>query len=336
MKQHIKFLVALSVLLAVHAIKVTPQSVSTFDDLLGSPDGYWNGSYSPLGASVTSGNATFRNYYDTAYGGFWASGWAISSMRDSVTPGDGNLYSARPGKGADSSLAYAVGTQGAIIKIGSASALSLKGFYITNSTYSAKSMEQGDGFAKKFGGTTGSEPDWFKLTVRKYLNGVINSDSIEYYLSDYRFSDSTLDYIVNDWRWVDISALGKADSLVFYLTSSDVGQFGMNTPAYFCMDNLIVIDSVVSAKLISTEENSLKLYPNPSAEILNVAFAGNTTDLGEITIYNLSGDIVYKENLSAQGLVRRRISLNNFPVGIYYLKCNMGNVVYEKFFVKGE
>ena len=28
------------------------------------------------------------------------------------------------------------------------------------------------------------------------------------------------------------------DSVQFKLVSSDVGQFGMNTPAYFCLDNV--------------------------------------------------------------------------------------------------
>ncbi|MEZ4953573.1 MAG: DUF4465 domain-containing protein [Saprospiraceae bacterium] len=31
--------------------------------------------------------------------------------------------------------------------------------------------------------------------------------------------------------------LGHVDSL-FTLSSSDAGVFGMNTPAYFCLDNL--------------------------------------------------------------------------------------------------
>ncbi|HMO36139.1 MAG TPA: DUF4465 domain-containing protein, partial [Gemmatales bacterium] len=40
---------------------------------------------------------------------------------------------------------------------------------------------------------------------------------------------------------VDLSGLGAGTSaLTFELTSSDVGPFGMNTPAYFAMDNLVV------------------------------------------------------------------------------------------------
>ena len=59
-----------------------------------------------------------------------------------------------------------------------------------------------------------------------------------FYLADYRSTDSAHDYIVDDWTWVDLSGLGTVDRIEFTLSSSDVGSFGMNTPAYFAMDCL--------------------------------------------------------------------------------------------------
>jgi hypothetical protein len=47
-----------------------------------------------------------------------------------------------------------------------------------------------------------------------------------------------LDYIVSQWTTVDLLALGNASRLTFNLDSSDNGPFGMNTPAYFALDNL--------------------------------------------------------------------------------------------------
>ena len=63
---------------------------------------------------------------------------------------------------------------------------------------------------------------------------------MDFYLADFRFADNALDYVVDSWTWVDLSSLGVVSSLSFSLASSDVGQFGMNTPAYFAMDNLAV------------------------------------------------------------------------------------------------
>ena len=47
-----------------------------------------------------------------------------------------------------------------------------------------------------------------------------------------------LAFLIFSWTTVDLTPLGNARYLLFDLNSSDVGQFGMNTPAYFAMDNL--------------------------------------------------------------------------------------------------
>ena len=104
------------------------------------------------------------------------------------------------------------------------------GFYITNSSYAYNSMTGGDSFAKKFG-----KGDWFKLTVTGYDAAGEVTGTKDYYLADLR--DPSKAYIINDWRYVDLSGLGKVSKLGFELSSTDNGDYGMNTPAYFCFDN---------------------------------------------------------------------------------------------------
>jgi len=118
----------------------------------------------------------------------------------------------------------------------------VQGLYLTNSTYAYLSMLEGDGFAKKFGGASGNDPDFFKVTIRKYLNGELGTDSVEFYLADFRFANNSQDYIVNDWTYVDLTPLGNVDYLEFSLASSDIGTFGINTPTYFCVDNVTTSD----------------------------------------------------------------------------------------------
>ena len=91
-------------------------------------------------------------------------------------------------------------------------------------------MINGDGYAKKFG-----KGDWFKLTITGYDADDQVTGTKEYYLADLR--DEATAYIINDWRYVDLSSLGKVKKLGFELSSSDTGDYGMNTPAYFCFDN---------------------------------------------------------------------------------------------------
>lgn len=104
------------------------------------------------------------------------------------------------------------------------------GFYITNSSYAYTSITNGDGYAKKF-----EKGDWFKLTITGFDADNNETGSKEYYLADLR--DEATAYIINDWRYVDLSGLGKVAKLGFELTSTDNGNYGMNTPAYFCFDN---------------------------------------------------------------------------------------------------
>jgi hypothetical protein len=90
-------------------------------------------------------------------------------------------------------------------------------------------MCNGDGFAKKF-----EKGDWFKLIITGYNNEEVTGTK-EYYLADLR--DEATAYIINDWRYVDLSGLGTVTKLGFELDSSDSGDYGMNTPAYFCFDD---------------------------------------------------------------------------------------------------
>ncbi len=104
------------------------------------------------------------------------------------------------------------------------------GFYITNSSYAYTAITEGE-LAKKFG-----EGDWFKLTITGYDANDNETGTKEYYLADLRDADKA--YIINDWRYVDLSGLGKVKKLSFALSSSDNDPtYGMNTPAYFCFDN---------------------------------------------------------------------------------------------------
>lgn len=229
----IKYL--LGILLVSQIFLSNAQTVSTFDDLTLTPDSYWNGS--DESGKFTSGNARFANSYNVAWGS--GTGFFYSNKTDITTPGYGNQYSAYTGGGYNGSANYAIGYTGPVgIKLlGNDAGKKVNGFFVSNTTYTALSMKDGDDFAKKFGGLSGDDPDWFKLTITGYLNEVASSTTVDFYLADFRFEDNSQDYILNTWKWVDLNSLGNVDSLSFSFSSSDNGQWGMNTPGYFAMDN---------------------------------------------------------------------------------------------------
>jgi hypothetical protein len=229
-------LLAFSCLLA--APRPAPADAINFADLSLPPNSFNNSS-----GGFVSGGAFFNNTFTDFGGGLTAwSGWSYSNVRDVTTPGFGNQYSAYnlPGGGGDGSpnyaVAYAFSPGDAFIHLPpGTNPVSVD---ITNTTYAALSMLYGDQFAKKFGGPTGTDPDFFKLTITGLDDTGRTTGSVDFFLADFRSGNPAQDFIVNSWTTVDLTSLGNATTLSFALTSSDVGPFGINTPAYFALGNL--------------------------------------------------------------------------------------------------
>lgn len=131
----------------------------------------------------------------------------------------------------------------------------IQSMYVANNTYAWDSMKYGDSFAKKFGGDSGNDEDWFRLRITGLdaAGDPIAAGPVDVYLADFRLDE---DYILESWEFVDLIALGEAAKLQFSLKSTDVGQYGMNTPGFFLIDNL-----------------SLKQTPEPSTILLLVSGA---------------------------------------------------------------
>lgn len=207
---------------------------SSFEDLGLAPNSHY--AVQSTGSFI-SGPARYSHEFNDYGGGCCANGWTYSNETDTTTAGFQNPYSAYAGGGALGSATYGVaylGTAGVSFDAPS----TVGGAWFTNTTYAALSMRDGDSFAKKFGGASGSDADYFKLTITGVGPGGLSTGSVDFYLADFRFSEAAQDYIVRDWAFVDLSTLGVVSGLRFALSSSDNGEYGMNTPAYFAMDQL--------------------------------------------------------------------------------------------------
>lgn len=299
------------------------QTVATFENFAVQGQGYQNGSTKTK--PFESGYIMLNNIYDTAWGGSWF-GFAISSMRDTVTPGYTNQYSAIAGRGYYKSSNYAVGyLHSVVVLTGQAAGKQAKGFWVTNNTYAYLSMKNGDStFAKKFGGVSGNDTDWFKLTIKGYLNNSSAGKTTDFYLADFQNKDNSKDYIIKDWTWVDLTGLGNVDSIDFTMTSTDTGQYGMNTPAYFCMDNFTTADNYTSVQNISSSKE-IFVYPCPANDIL---YTSEILTGKYVNIYDLQGNKVY-HNLNNSG---NSIDISALSQGVYVLQMiDGGNLLQTKF-----
>jgi hypothetical protein len=253
----------IALLLACGANVQAVQSVVDFDDLALEAESRWvgpdpngetvEGLYGPeIRGEFASHGVAFGNTVELTYD-TWSS-FAYSNESDNTTPGFGNQHSAITGDGrGDGADNYALAFAASTLVAEPVDAAALEGLptiaipfgrsvqsvWITNTTYTAFSMRDGDAFAKKFGGESGDDPDWFKVIAYGLdASGAVLEDTAEFYLADFRFEENSQDYIVNDWREWDLSQLAGAASLHFDFASSDVAPWGLNTPAYFAIDDL--------------------------------------------------------------------------------------------------
>ena len=198
----------------------------------GSYDNGWD-----LPGGFTSNGAFFSNSYDSTFHAW--SGWAYSNVNDPTTTGPTpfpddfkHQFAAITGTGSGGSGNYGISSgPGATINLPAGT--SPVSFLVTNSTYTYLSMTHGDGFAKQF--TTG---DFFELKIFGFSGhdgtGMLRGE-VDFFLANYTSKDSLP---VNVWTLVDLAPLAGSQSLTFDYASSDVGDFGINTPEFFAMDDL--------------------------------------------------------------------------------------------------
>jgi hypothetical protein len=234
LRQNICSLVALAITanVAVTADVITFESASvpSIGHLNGDP-----GTLSP-GDSVSVpfqfGGVSFSNTFgiDATWNfSFW-NGFSISNVVNTTDGTWTNQYASKPGGGYQSTN-YAV-AYSSEANIEFPEPVKASGFRIANTTYAYGIMTETDpeGFSMPLG-----SGDWFSVTATGSRNGA-TVGSVEFFLADLR--GATPVGVRSGWNWVDLSGLETIDRLSFSFAGSDVGEYGLNTPAYFAMDNL--------------------------------------------------------------------------------------------------
>ena len=118
--------------------------------------------------------------------------------------------------------------------------------YICQNSNTMKAITEGGVFnARAF-----TEEDTLALVISAIDDTFQETKSITYYLA----VDGEMN---NGWVKVPLTDLGQTEGLSFRMTTTDMGQFGMNTPMYFALDALTV----------NTESIANSLYPIPNSPL---------------------------------------------------------------------
>lgn len=275
------------------------------------------------------GRLEFPVSWDTTYK-YWSGGWAVSSKIDgSDGPSSSSryLYCSRPGWGAEgreSGRVFKVGQNGSWFRlIGSKGQNDwpLTGFYITNSNYTYNSMKKGDMFAKKFGGAGGTDPDSLLVVIRAYESGVLK-DSQFVFLGDFQSADSTKDYLLDSWTFVKFRNIGGLDSFTFSMISSDMGAWGMNTPAFFCLDR---VKFLVTLNVSNDHRDMhLSVFPVPSAGIIHLK---SDAALKSVRMLDMTGRMLLWREVAGHSW---QFDAAAFPAGQYQLQVQTAEGVISR------
>jgi hypothetical protein len=198
---------------------------------------------------LISGGVSFNRVWNTEFACCPAA-WTLSNATDLHTPGFDTLgnprnefsaYHMPAGGGAGDSTNFLVAF-GNESRIDFPSSSQVRGMFLTNTTYAYRAIAEGVDSVDEEGNDHRAfvkgvfeDGDWFKLSVQGYDAVGTETGEVEFYLADYRAGQQQ---VVAEWTWLDLASLGEVRRLNLTFSSSDVGPFGMNTPAYVAMDRL--------------------------------------------------------------------------------------------------
>lgn len=202
-----------------------------------------------------------NDYEDTyismsTYKSFYGGGLAISQWNEMTTGTYLNQCSvyykdASTGKGgAEGSSTFAVAygyddgsaygrDNRAILRFDGAAEAVINSLWVCNTTYTCLSMKNGDSFSEPL---TYDNKGYFRVTFTGVDAAGAETGTVEHYLADFRTASAP--GLAEGWQKVDLSSLGSVHKVVINFEGSDVGQYGLNTPAYCAIDNIEVRLSV--------------------------------------------------------------------------------------------
>ncbi len=237
--------VALACMLAACCGRPAPAEVVTFQDVVLPESGYLNGDPGGLqpGQSVSvplvSGSVSFSNTNGISIYGvppnqssypYW-SGFAFSNVVNTTDGSWTNQYASYPGGGYESTQYAVAYTDGARITLPGPATVA--GFRIANTTYARSTMVSAD--PEQFASPLQPPVGYFNVTATGF-RGSSTTGTAEFFLADFRGASPP--GVLGGWSWFALGGLGVVDAVSFSFAGSDVGDYGLNTAAYFAMDDL--------------------------------------------------------------------------------------------------
>ena len=214
-------------------------AIATFDDLALEPETAWYGKresegYDHRSFTYYSGSYSFPCEYAPSiltWGGVAYSNQTKTTF-SSLFP---DQFNSVVGHGVNGSknyaVAYAYGQHTVEVRATHAGPAVIPGTFVTNTAWVKEVTQKGTGM--------GDEPHtpFHKGDYLLLIASNSKGQSIEFPLVDYRSSNDAEHYVIDSWQWLDLSALGETESVIFSMKGTRIANGGTTIPAYFCLDD---------------------------------------------------------------------------------------------------
>ena len=120
----------------------------------------------------------------------------------------------------------------------------------------------------------------------------------------------------SDWRTetIDLSAYSTASSAILLFWHKS----GWGNNLY--IDNVNITNSTTGVKTVNSKGN-VKIYPNPTEDILNISFSDNSFNESTVTVYNMLGSHI--TTLAGNTLAQtNKIDLSTYTKGVYFVEIS--------------
>lgn len=171
------------------------------------------------------------------------------------------------------------------------------GVYINLNSYAYYTFINGYSVARPF-----SNGDKYYVTIHG-VSPEGNEKTIDVDLCTYTNGDLTIN---RGWKYVDLTSLGTVNEIYFTITTTDSGDWGPNTPMYFCLDKLMVKKNE-SSSAASLLAGSNKISYDRANKIVTVG------DAGFAAVYDVAGHMVMSSEAQS-------FSIDHLSSGVYVVK----------------
>jgi hypothetical protein len=83
--------------------------------------------------------------------------------------------------------------------------------------------------------------------------------------------------------------------------------------------------SIIRAVNVNSSIPVLMTYPNPIVNTFTVTWTSTSNDNSILKLVNMSGIIVFQENVDGLGEMQKQLDLSSYPAGMYFLQVISGN-----------